>query len=396
MCQMFPHKKDTLCSYKTYMNGTKSDDLLRKSDDSKEKVNILKAPCYLCGEPAVVEGLCEGCYNKEHPLIEVDTPLSIRVCKRCGAVEIPGGWKTIKTSTFNSEEAIEQQLDILLDMEIRPFFSNLGLTVVEEKKLDRVLHISLIVNGKSHPSLPDHDEEYPVEIRFRYITCTTCQLMSGGYYEATLQIRADGRSVKDEEGDLIAEIAKERTHSEYGKDPKAFILEVNKTKFGFDYFIGSELLCRKIVEDIESEFLAEKKVNYKLIGEDKGGRKKYRTTTLLRLPKFSNGDFISISNKPSVILSMGRGGVSCYNLVNRERFTITPKSSKWKILEFLESGSSKREFMVTSRAYGQPVQLMDSESFDMVELDEGNFGPAIVNGSKVFLFQYNDRYYLLP
>ena len=37
-----------------------------------------------------------------------------------------------------------------------------------------------------------------------------------------------------------------------------------------------------------------------------------------------------------------------------------------------------------------------AETATMVELDEENFGPAIVNGSKVFLFEYNDRYYLLP
>ncbi|MHA2201132.1 MAG: NMD3-related protein, partial [Candidatus Thorarchaeota archaeon] len=55
----------------------------------------LKAPCYLCGKPAFLDGLCAECYDKEHPLIEVKTPLTLHACKQCGSVKIPGGWKTL-------------------------------------------------------------------------------------------------------------------------------------------------------------------------------------------------------------------------------------------------------------------------------------------------------------
>ena len=51
---------------------------------------VLKAPCYLCGEPGIIDGLCETCYNKEHPLAKVHHTLPLRVCKRCGS---PLKWK---------------------------------------------------------------------------------------------------------------------------------------------------------------------------------------------------------------------------------------------------------------------------------------------------------------
>ncbi len=356
---------------------------------------VLKAPCYLCGEPGIIEGLCETCYNKEHPLAKVHHTLPIRVCKRCGSVEIPGGWQTITANKFDSEQAIEQQIDILLDMEVHPFFGNLSLTVIEEKKLDRVIHITLIVSGKSHPDLSEHEENFPVELRFRYVTCDTCGLMRGGYYEATLQIRADGRPVTEEEGDVIDAIAKEFTYAAYGKDKKAFILEVNKIKFGFDYFFGSEHLCKRIADEIETHFLVERKMNYKLIGQDKRGKEKFRITILLRLPQFSIEDFVLVSDRPCIVTSMRKGGLGLYDLEKRERFTMTPKSSRWKTLEFLAKGSSKKEFMITSHAYGQPIQLMDSKTFEIVELDENVFTSEIENGATVFMLYYLERYFLL-
>ena len=45
----------------------------------------LAAPCYLCGKEAVVDGLCSSCYNEQHPLMEVPTPISLHACKKCGS-----------------------------------------------------------------------------------------------------------------------------------------------------------------------------------------------------------------------------------------------------------------------------------------------------------------------
>jgi len=146
-----------------------------------------------------LDGLCAECYDKEHPLIEVKTPLTLHACKQCGSVKIPGGWKKLTFAAADSDDLWPHQLDILLDMEVKPLVRGLELTIEEEKRLDRVLHVILHVLGQSHEDLPPHEENYNVEVRFSYGTCDTCGMKSGGYYEATLQIRADGRKVTDEE-----------------------------------------------------------------------------------------------------------------------------------------------------------------------------------------------------
>ncbi|TFG96035.1 hypothetical protein E4H12_11950, partial [Candidatus Thorarchaeota archaeon] len=110
----------------------------------------LAAPCYLCGRDAVVDGLCNNCYDEQHPLMEVSTPLTLYACKKCSSVKVPGGWQKIFIGQMNSEEVAEKQIEIILDQEIKLFTKGVSLVIEEEKKLDRVTHLIMTASGKSH------------------------------------------------------------------------------------------------------------------------------------------------------------------------------------------------------------------------------------------------------
>lgn len=356
----------------------------------------MKAPCYLCGKDAVLDGLCTECYNKEHPLIRVSSPLEIIACKRCGSVKIPGGWRTVRPSSSESDELVRRQIDILLSREVERFTDDIEITYGVEKRLDRVLYIRIKAVGRSHGSLEPHTEEYPVEVRVSYVTCDTCGLMSGGYHEAILQIRADGRDVTDTEEEAILSIVTQIAETEYGKDSKAFASQTKRTKFGFDFKMGSDHMCRLAADELQSRYLAEKKENYKLIGQERGGKGKYRVTILLRLPRWVVGDFVWIAGRPCQVASINRTGVTCQDLTDGQRSTINHKSSKWRTLEFLAPQSVKREYMVLSRAYGQSIQLMDAETFGTVEVEETPLSSEWRSGSKVFLAEIDGVLYPLP
>jgi nonsense-mediated mRNA decay protein 3 len=356
----------------------------------------LAAPCYLCGKEAVVDGLCNTCYDEQHPLMEVSTPIQLLACKKCGSVKVPGGWKKISIGKMNAEELVEAQMDIVLEQEMKLFFSGLSLTIEEVKKLDRVTHLMLTVTGKSHESIPPHDEQYPVEIRFRYGTCDTCGMMSGGYYEAILQMRADGRVISDDEKKELTKRVTETTVARYKSDDKAFVTMIDDNKYGIDYYIGSEHLAKELADDFEGRYIAERKDNYSLVGEDKTGKKKYRITILLRLPRFTTGDFVLVSGQPCQILAMKRGNLTCYNLIRRERFTINPKKAKWRTIEFLTQLTDRREFMVVTHVFGQPVQIMDSENFDVMEVEESVFDSEISSGVKIHGLFVEEQLYILP
>lgn len=356
----------------------------------------MTAPCYLCGKDAVVEGLCSSCYNQQHPLVEVPTLISILACKRCGSVKVPGGWKKILIETLDPDEQAEKQMDIILEQEIKLLAPGVALEFEEERKLDRVTHLVVYASGQSHELLPSHEEKYSIEIRYSYGTCDTCGMMSGGYYEAILQIRADGREITAEEKEELTQKVAEMTIMKYKSDDKAFVTMIDDNKYGIDFYIGSEHLVREIADDFESQYLADRKENYKLVGEDKTGKKKYRITILLRLPRFSVGDFVLIDEQPCQILSMSRNNLTCYNLVTRERFTINQKSTKWRTLQFLASITDRREYMIVTYVDGQPVQIMDSIDFEVIEVEEKMFESEIKSGSKVYGILFEDQLFILP
>ncbi|MCF2135760.1 MAG: hypothetical protein K9W43_00800 [Candidatus Thorarchaeota archaeon] len=356
----------------------------------------MTAPCYVCGAEAVIDGLCADCYAKAHPLMAVDTPLTLLICRRCGAVKVAGGWHSLVPRPSNADDMLDRQIDVLLSREVH--LSNphieVGLTVLN--RLDRVLITEIEATGRSHPDLPVHTERLPLEIRLHYATCDTCGMMSGGYYESILQIRADGRSMTDEEVDQIVEIVTQRTIAEYGKDVKAFVTGTSRTKYGIDFQIGSEHLSRKIADELESLFLAERKENYKLVTQDRGGKRKYRVTILLRLPRYHQGDFISVSDHPCWILSLGKGGVSCFDLVEQSRFTVGPRSAKWRTIQYLGSASDFREFSVIAKGYNQPYHLMDSVTFETIEVEATESLSSVQVGDTVRAFPYEGKLFFLP
>jgi nonsense-mediated mRNA decay protein 3 len=329
-------------------------------------------------------------------LIEIATPLTLTVCKRCGAVKIPGGWKTIARDDIQYEDILFQQLDILLKQELHVLGESVEITIEKQKELDRVIHIVINATGSSHPSLPPHQDSTEVEIRVVNANCDTCSMMSGGYYELVLQIRAEERPLTEQEAQEILSLLTERTYAEYGKDAKAFVTSIDRTRFGLDILIGSEHLGKIIADELEALFLASRKENYKLIGQERSGKNKYRLTIVLRLPRFSIGDFVEVMEKPCQVLSMGRGGLKCYDLTERYEFTVTPKSAKWRTLRFLAPASEIRQNMVVSIDYDGAVQLMDSKSYELFDTDLTFLGNDIEQGDTIEVIHLEETLYAVP
>jgi NMD protein affecting ribosome stability and mRNA decay len=72
------------------------------------------------------------------------------------------------------------------------------------------------------------------------------------------------------------------------------------------------------------------------------------------------------------------------------------KSSKWRKLEFISPESTKRQFMVVTKVYGQPVQLMDSKTFEMFEIDDELLSQDMKEGETTFGIVLDERVYPLP
>ncbi|NWF96400.1 MAG: hypothetical protein HXY34_09705 [Candidatus Thorarchaeota archaeon] len=355
----------------------------------------MPAPCYVCGAESIVEGLCPRCYRESHPLVHIDSPLSMQVCRRCGAVALPGGWKPILEHYVNATELLDLQIALFISHEASLLNADVDLYHEIERQLDRVVDLSVVAHGKSHNELEAHEERIPVQIRISPATCDTCGLMSGGYHNAVLQIRAQGRHLSEDEVERISDIVTQMTHDAYGRDVKAFVTSVERHKYGLDFKIGSEHLARRISDEIESTFLAERKENYKLISQEPGSKGKYRVTIVLRLPRFVAGDFLMVGGHPCQAKAIAHGNLSCYDLVDGTTFAVNPRSSKWSSVEFICSEERKRRYTAVADCQGQSVLFMDLTSFATVEVDSKRLNVPVRVGDTVSALLLDDTLYVI-
>jgi NMD protein affecting ribosome stability and mRNA decay len=93
---------------------------------------------------------------------------------------------------------------------------------------------------------------------------------------------------------------------------------------------------------------------------------------------------------------MGRGGLKCYDLVERYEFTVTPKSAKWRTITYLAPKSAIRQKMVVSIDYDGTVQLMDSESYELYEVNQSHFGDDVQQGNTIDVLQIDSKLYAVP
>jgi nonsense-mediated mRNA decay protein 3 len=130
------------------------------------------------------------------------------------------------------------------------------------------------------------------EIVWHKEQCDRCNRISGSYYEGVVQIRAQDRSPNSYEIQMAAGIADEVEKSlQTSGERLSFVSDITETGDGLDIVVGSQhtglLISQKITAGLGGRFTT----HPKLIGE-RDGRKLYRITYSVRLPKYQKRDVI--------------------------------------------------------------------------------------------------------
>lgn len=106
-----------------------------------------------------------------------------------------------------------------------------------------------------------------VPLEIKKTICQQCSRISGGYYEAIIQLRGDPLKVRGHAQMLAKRLAK-----------KTFIAREEEKDAGLDMYVGSS----KAVVEVMSLLGIKTLITKKLIGREEGKRL-YRTTFLIRL-----------------------------------------------------------------------------------------------------------------
>ena len=220
--------------------------------------------CPMCGkETEVLYGdekkLCAECYPRKHDLLDIPDEVKITLCSVCGRMKSHGEWieeysmrdQLLEAFSEFNEENVEMQLQFWED----------------DNEVTRV---------KVHASRDRIEDSYESRIEFNKTQCKDCARFENGFYKVKLQLRGE----KDLEpvSNAIVDRAAEATND----SRKDFLSNVEKHDHGFDFYLSTERINKKILSVLRERFDPEIQRSYELIGEERG-EEVYRNVVSVRL-----------------------------------------------------------------------------------------------------------------
>lgn len=203
--------------------------------------------CFLCGKETetLKEGYCEECFFEKHIERSLPNKTEFVVCSKCKKVKIGNKW---------TEKPFDQ---FIIDR------FNLGEAEIKQKDPKRIEIIYKTSIGK--------EIKHIMVVHQNRLMCPVCSRMSGGYYEAIIQIR--GNNVESLLKKVDAEIRK-------SPNPKAFY-RLERTRGGVDLYVGSKAVAKSAAENIRKRYELETKKSFTVVTK-KEGRGVNRTTILIK------------------------------------------------------------------------------------------------------------------
>ncbi len=227
--------------------------------------------CAKCGKRVeeLHEGLCEECFSIMKGLRRSQKQEMVEVnwC-RCGLVSACKKELGF-ASTFG--ELLELVLSHSLDKEARD--AELTFEVEEVQNMGRdVYRVVGVLDGK---------DRTVVEIKLTRKLCESCRYRSGGYYEATLQLRGDEDFLAN-----MLELVEDIANKWREFDKKSFITSMEGVRGGIDVKLGSKRLAKKIVSQAKKykkDIIIKCSKKLKTV---KDGKKIYRYTFAVKVDNY--------------------------------------------------------------------------------------------------------------
>ncbi|MHC1596595.1 MAG: 60S ribosomal export protein NMD3 [Candidatus Syntropharchaeales archaeon] len=334
--------------------------------------------CPNCGEATdeLIDHVCKNCFIRTFKAVEVFPELEIRVCPNCGAYYHRGKWIEGDLKKGITDEVVRniKVSDLLEKTEIK---LDCELGAPPGGIVPAVLRIEGEIFNQSIK------EEHNFNIKIKRESCVRCSRMAGGYYEAIVQIRAEGRRPSGEEIDSCLVILAERVEGH-----ASFVTKLIDVKNGVDVYVASKSAAQDGAREIIKRFGGERCVSPKLIGR-RGGRDLYRLTILVRLPRFVSGDIVYFRGRVVLLTSVSKHteGIYLENGMKAGKMDLSD-------LTFCMNVSDAEEAVLLV-IYEKEVEVLDPETFKAVTLKKPLFLTESA-GEEVRVIKIDDRVFLVP
>ncbi|MDI9633970.1 MAG: 60S ribosomal export protein NMD3 [Methanolinea sp.] len=270
-------------------------------------MSIKDSMCPLCGRPSPNGEICGTCRVAKTRWLECPARVRIVVCPTCGAHRQAGAWVDERGDDDELVFSLVRQ-SLSLHRELSGVTFSLSR---REKSPNRTL-VECTVRGTLF-SVPV-EGTCGVEVEWKKEQCDRCSLISGNYYEGIVQLRATGRKPAPREIKEARRIASETLGEMVASGERlAFITKWDEHRDGLDITVGSQRLGREIAHAITQSLGGKYSAHPKLVGE-KAGRQLFRVTYLVRLPRFSPGDVLTVRGRHVEVIGLEGRLLRCIDI----------------------------------------------------------------------------------
>jgi len=344
--------------------------------------------CVRCGssDSELYEGLCRDCFLEDYSILRIPDKIEVRVCSHCRAKFISGQWLD---EGLPDEEIVYRALEDSISWDEPVENPEIELEIMQERgTIYRCLvEVDAEVLGKRLT------QEYEVEVRITNTVCPTCSKQSSGYYEAVIQLRADGRELAETEIETADRVVQRTLLKLSRRDKLAYLPRRVEVKEGVDYYIGSHKSARKVVDAIREKLGGITMESPRLMGQDKStGKGLYRTWISLRLANFRVGDFISHHNRILAVIDLRKNGVGVRDLETRKVKNVL--WGEYEDMDVLARADDVKTTTVTSRSPGM-IQILHPETFEPVDLEADSYTSTLDIGEQVPVIEIDKRLYII-
>lgn len=222
--------------------------------------------CPMCGKETErlygdKKKLCAECYPKKNQLLDIPPKTHIKICSVCGRMRKSGEWlekyslqdQLLEKFTDFAEEGIEMELQFWEDEEL---------------------------NVRVHAYKGEHDEihaHYDTIVEIEQEQCKDCSRFEGGFFKVKIQLRGDENKLEKVSKEMVDKAAEATNETR-----KDFLSNIDEKEHGYDFFLSTERITKKILSEIRANYNPEIKRSYELIGEE-DGQEVYRNVVSVRI-----------------------------------------------------------------------------------------------------------------
>ena len=342
--------------------------------------------CVECGDEVqeLHDGMCMDCYIDKRVSVEIEDPIEIEICSKCGSVRKGDRWLERPDFETVMLDRIEDSLSISSSVE--KFSFQVEFDESDPKNIEADLTVELMINGV------EKEKHLSTHIVLKKGQCKNCSKREGDYYEAILQVRPTEEEMTEEQKRDVISMVHKRVDVDRGEEKKVFITLEKEIHGGLDFYLSDRRVTRNLSYDIADFLGGGVKESSELAGRE-DGQNVYRMTYSVRIPPYEEGDFIEFEGKIYRVrkTKRGSGPIVVHDLEENRNTTI----SKEKMKDVrVHGGEELVEKAVVVSEEREEIQIMDPETYETLTLlkPEG----FTENKDEVEVVRIKERLYLLP